>query len=177
MENKTDRPAEGAGKLATLAAEQVARAIAEAEWVADPDNAHPYIAEIDDVEILGAWTVEPCIDSPPVDPECHAPRGWAYNVIRINNNYAAQYTMTLEGDATGTEGAPSHFMGRIVVVDEDGATYSALEMSDPLNGTGTVNVAATDSEVYLVIVSVPDQFSSYQRYGYRTTIERGAPAP
>ena len=85
--------------------------------------------------------------------------------------------MTLEGDATGTEGAPSHFTGRIVVVDEDGATYSALEMSDPLNGTGTVNVAATDSEVYLVIVSVPDQFSSYQRYGYRATIERGAPAP
>ena len=112
-----------------------------------------------------------------MDPDCHAPRGWAYNVIRIDNNYAAQYTMSIEGDANGTEGAPSHFMGRIVVMSEDGPVYSTLDMSDALNGTATVNVSASDSEVFLVIVSVPDQFSSYQRYGYRTTIQRGAPAP
>ena len=106
-----------------------------------------------------------------------APRGWGYNVIRITNSYAAQYTMSIEGDASGTEGAASHFMGRIVVMGEDGPTYSELDMTDPLNGTGTVNVSASDAEVFLVIVSVPDQFSSYQRYGYRATIERGAPAP
>ena len=170
------------GGLDYLTPEQVERAIAEAEWVGDPDNAHPYIAEITDVEIIPGvgeweWAFEPCIDSPPVDPDCHAPRGWAYNVIRINNSHAAQYTMSIEGNANGTEGAPSHFMGRIVVIGEDGPVYSALDMTDPLSGSGTVNVAATESEVYLVIVSVPDHFSSYQRYGYRATIERGDPAP
>ena len=172
-----DWAARNTGGLDYLTPEQVERAIAEAQWVGDPDNAHPYIAEIVDYEILGQWTFEPCIDSPPVDPDCHAPRGWAYNVIRIDNNYAAQYTMSIEGDANGTEGAPSHFMGRIVVMSEDGPVYSTLDMSDALNGTATVNVSASDSEVFLVIVSVPDQFSSYQRYGYRTTIQRGAPAP
>ena len=45
------------------------------------------------------------------------------------------------------------------------------------NGNGTVNVTAKQSEVYLVIVSVPDHFSSYQRYGYRATIERETPTP
>ena len=66
-----------------------------------------------------------------MDPDCHAPRGWAYNVIRIDNNYAAQYTMSIEGDANGTEGAPSHFMGRIVVMSEgavvDSGTHDQLE--------------------------------------------------
>ena len=85
--------------------------------------------------------------------------------------------MSIEGDANGTEGAASRFMGRIVVMGEDGPVYSSIDMTDALNGSGTVNVTATQSEVYLVIVSVPDQFSSYQRYGYRATIERGAPAP
>ena len=173
----SDWAARNTGGLDYLTPEQVERAIAEANWVGDPENAHPYIAEINDQEIVGEWTFEPCSDSPPVDPDCHAPRGWAYNVIRINNNYAATYTMSIEGNETGTDGAASRFMGRIVVMTEDGPSYTALEMKDSLNGIGTVNVTADDSEVYLVIVSVPDQFSSYQWYGYRATIERGAPAP
>ena len=98
-------------------------------------------------------------------------------MLWITNSHAAQYTVSIEGAANGTEGSPSHFMGRIVVMGEDGPSYSELDMSDPLNGSGIVNVSATDAEVFLVIVSVPDQFSSYQRYGYRATIERGAPAP
>ena len=85
--------------------------------------------------------------------------------------------MRIEGDANGTEGAASRFMGRIVVMGEDGPVYSSIDMTDALNGSGTVNVTATQSEVYLVIVSVPDHFSSYQRYGYRATIERETPTP
>ena len=119
----------------------------------------PYIAEIDDVEILGAWTVGPSRLPRWIRMPCAR---LGHNVIRINNNYATS-TMTLEGDTTGTEGAPSHFMGRIVVVDEQ-RTCSALGWRPQRHRHGS---PATDSEVYLVIISVPDQFSSYQRYGYR----------
>jgi hypothetical protein len=169
--------AHNTGGLDYLTPEQVERALAEAEWVGDPDNSHPYIAVIDDVEIIDQWIFEPCIDSPPVDPTCFAPRSWAYNVIRITNSHAARYTLSIDGDANGTEGAPSHFMGRVVVMSADGPVYSALDMTDPLHGSGTVDVTNTDSDVFLVIVSVPEQFSGYQRYGYRAMVQRGPPAP
>jgi len=169
--------ARNTGGLDYLTPEQVQRAIDEAEWVGDPDNAHPYIATIADVEILDEWVFEPCLDAPPPNPECYAPRGWAYNVIRITNSHAAEYTFSLEGDANGSEGAASRFDGRIVVMGEDGPVYSELDMTDPLHGTASVTVGPTDDEAFLVIVSVPDHFAGYQSYGYRATIQRGPPNP
>ena len=62
----SDWAARNTGGLDYLTPEQVERAIAEANWVGDPENAHPYIAEINDQEIVGEWTFEPCSDSPPV---------------------------------------------------------------------------------------------------------------
>lgn len=50
-------------------------------------------------------------------------------------------------------------------------------MPDAPHGGGGVDVTAEGDEIYLVIVSVPDTFSTYQRYGYRATVIPGPPAP
>ena len=50
-------------------------------------------------------------------------------------------------------------------------------MDDALHGSGWVDVTSDDDEVFLVIVSVPDTFSTYQRYGYRATVTLGPPGP
>ena len=170
--------ARNTGGLDYLTPEQVERAIAEAEWVGDPDTAHPYIAEIATSDIEGTWTFEPCIGSPDgPDPDCQEPRGWAYNVIRMDNSHQGRITCVVEGDPIGTQGAPATFRGRIVVMDEGSPRYADIDMTDALNGSGWVDVTAEDDEIYLVIVSVPDTFSTYQRYGYRATVIPGPPAP
>ncbi len=99
-------------------------------------------------------------------------RGWAYNVIRIENTQAATYTFTLEGDELGSEGAASHFEARIVVMRQDGPAYSDLPMTDALDGSGSVTVTADDTDVYLVVASVPEHFTGNQIYGYSVRIDR-----
>ena len=166
------------GGLDYLTPEQVERAIAEAEWVGDPDTAHPYIAEIATSDIEDAWTFEPCAGSPDgPDPDCQEPRGWAYNVIRLDNSHQGRMTFSLDGDPIGTQGAPATFRGRIVVMSEGGTRYSNIDMTDALHGSGWVDVTTSDDEVFLVIVSVPGTFSTYQRYGYRATVTLGPPGP
>jgi len=161
-----------------LTLEQVQRAITEAGWVGDPETAHPYVAEISTDAIDGTWSFEPCPTSPDApDPDCQEPRGWAYNVIRLDNTHQGRITFTLEGDPQGTQGAASTFLGRIVVAGDNGTRYSTIDMDDALHGTGGVDVTTDDEEVYLVIASVPDTFSSYQRYGYRATVTLGPPGP
>ena len=99
-------------------------------------------------------------------------RSWAYNVIRINNTAAATYTWTFEGDATGSEGALSHFESRAIVMGESGPRYITITMNEALKATEVINVEASDSEVYFVIASVPEHFSGNQTYGYRYNVTR-----
>jgi hypothetical protein len=165
-----DWAARNTGGLDYLTPAQVQEAQEEVELVGDPDNLHPYIAEVTDVQIGDAWTFEPCAGG--VIGSCFAPRGWAYNVIRIENSEAATYAFTLEGAATGSQGAASHFEGRIVVMQDAGPVYVDLEMTNDLDGAGSVEVAATDAEVLLVVVSVPGHFTGNQTYGYRVEVER-----
>jgi|GEM_PF-365405 len=170
--------ARNTGGLDYLTLEQVQRAIVEAGWVGDPETAHPYIAQRSTDDIAGTWTFEPCPGGPDgPDPDCQEPRGWAYNVIRLDNTHQGRIQFALEGDPQGTQGAASTFLARIVVAGADGTRYSAVEMDDALRGTGGVDVTTDDTEVYLVIVSVPDTFSSYQRYGYRATVTLNPPTP
>jgi len=100
-----------------------------------------------------------------------APRGWAYNVIRITNTKEARYTFSLQGDKFGSEGAPSHFRARIVVVGPNGPAYTKLSMTSAQDGLGSVKVTDLDTELYLVIASVPEHFTGNQTYGYSVRIE------
>ena len=51
--------------------------------------------------------------------------------------------------------------------------YSEMAMASPLNGEASVSVTSEDSQVYLVVASVPDFFGSYQHYPYRVRILEG----
>ncbi|MEX1367123.1 MAG: hypothetical protein AB1Z98_28610 [Nannocystaceae bacterium] len=164
--NFADWAAHNTADFDYLTPEQVERARQEVVAVGDPDNIHPYVAEYVDVGTAGQWLRPP--------PEL-SPRGWAYNVVRIDNTQAATYTLSLDGDPTGSEGDPSHFEGRVVVMTPAGAAYTDLTMSDPLQGEATVMVEAVeaaDAEVFLVVASVAEHFGGNQTYGYQYRIDR-----
>jgi len=103
-----------------------------------------------------------------------AVRGWAYNVYNISNTLTTSYTFQLEGESVGSQGATAYFVGRIVVINNKGESrYSEMAMASPLNGEASVFVTSEDSQVYLVVASVPEFFGSYQHYPYRIRILAG----
>lgn len=146
-----------------LTPEQVERARIEVDHVGDPANMHPYVAEYADTGTAGAWL------RPPAELTA---RGWSYNVVRIDNTAAATYTFAVAGDPAGSEGAASHFEGRVVVMTPAGAEYTELTMSSDQDGEATVSVDATASEVFLVVAAVPEHFGGNQTYGYEYRIDR-----
>jgi len=108
--------------------------------------------------------------SPPAEL---AVRGWAYNVWNITNSEAAVYTFQLDGESNGSEGGEAQFQGRVVVIQEDGRSrHQSMIMESNVTGEVQVAVQASDSQVMLAIVSVPENYGSYQTYGYRTKITR-----
>jgi len=113
------------------------------ESVGDPENSNPYVLELNDEEANGTFS--------PL--ESLRPRGWSYNVIKINNSENKTYSFDFNGDTIGSEGASSHFEARIV-------------------GTASVDVLADEAEVYLNIVAVPEYFSGNQTYDYVVEITR-----
>merc|ERR1712181_25258 len=108
--------------------------------------------------------------SPPAEL---AVRGWAYNVWNITNSEAAVYTFQLYGDSNGSEGGQAQFEGRVVVMQKDGSSrHQPMIMESDVTGEVQVAVQASDSQIMLAIVSVPENYGSYQTYGYRTKITR-----
>ena len=102
----------------------------------------------------------------------YAPRGWGYNVVKINLSEAADYLIVLGGDSEGSEGADSHFEGRIVVMGNTGTRYVNLDMSGALVGSANVSVNAEDTALYIVVAAVPEHFSGYQNYSYTLDVTR-----
>ena len=97
-------------------------------------------------------------------------RGWAYNVFNITNTLNTTYTFHLQGDAKGSQGAPAFFIGRIVVLTPTAPLYHTMTMTSPLAGNKSVSVTQNDSQLMLVVVSVPQNFHGYQHYSYRVRI-------
>ena len=73
--------------------------------------------------------------------------------------------------AMGSEAASSQLQGRVVVIDDAGASYTDLDMSDATIGSASVSVEASDSGVFLVIAAVPEHFGGNQTYGYTYRID------
>jgi len=100
-------------------------------------------------------------------------RGWAYNVWNITNSEAAVYTFQLDGDKEGSQGGEAWFEGRVVILQEDGGSrHQSMMMDSNTTGKVQVSVRASDSQVMLAVVSVPENYGSYQTYGYRAQITR-----
>lgn len=146
-----------------ISREQYERALLEVEFVADPDNLNPFVHEVSDDEVNGTFSPEDAL----------TPRGWSYNVIKINNSENATYSFNLTGVAEGSEGGQAHFEARIIVMSPDTETrYIDINMEDALTGSGSVEVSGSETEVYLNIVAVPEHFGGNQTYDYEVTISR-----
>jgi len=159
-----DWAAHNTGGMDYLTKEQVERAYLEITLAGDWNYYRPYVWSSVNEGTAGDWF------SPPADLTA---RGWAYNVFNINNTETATYQFELEGDATGSQGAASFFLGRVVVMSNKGPTsYSAMTMTSSLSGTATVSVKPKNPSLFLVVASVPESFSSYQHYGYRVKISK-----
>merc|ERR1712098_972598 len=146
-----DWAAHNSAGLDYLTPEQVQRALKEIDYAGDWDYFRPSVWQSVNTGTEGEWF------RPPADLTA---RGWAYNVFNITNSLTATYTFELEGDAKGSQGAESLFVGRVVRMTKDGAKYSEMTMSSAVHGTATVSVVA----------SVPDFFGSYQHYSYQVMI-------
>ena len=119
----------------------------------------PFVAELSSEGTGGSW------QSPP--PELQ-PRGWSFNVVRVEYPTPGVYEMAIQGDAEGSLGAPSHFEARFVAMyGRDPAVFAAFDMVDELAGSATVEVAQGATELYLVIAAVPAHFTGNQSYGYQ----------
>ena len=158
----SDWAAHNTGDLDYLNTEQITRSKLEVKNVADPQNLHPYVRSYDNPNQAKNWI------SP---PELFKPRGWAYNVIRIKNCRVGTYKCELKGDLVGSEGANSHFEGRIVVSSETQKEYKRINMVDAISGNGIVRVTSDCSDLFLVVTSVPENFCGTQNYGYQAKIE------
>ncbi|OJJ19701.1 hypothetical protein BKI52_19405 [marine bacterium AO1-C] len=146
-----------------ISSAQLDRAMVELSQAADKNNLNPYVHQLANNQATG--TFKPA--------EKLRPRGWSYNVIRINNVDNATYSFTLNGSAKGSEGADAHFEARIVVKDNSGnIRYVEVPMNDATSGTGTVTVQSNETEVYLNIVAVPAHFSGNQTYDYSVDISK-----
>ena len=82
------------------------------------------------------------------------------------------FRIELTGDANGSEGAKSFFLGRAVVMNGNVAEnrHSAMSMFSDLDGKMTVNVEEGDKELRFVVAAVPEYFKSHQTYSYQVKI-------
>ena len=156
-----DWAAHNTGGLDYLSPEQVERAWQEVEMVGDPNNRHP---------LVGEWSDTGVADFQP-DPN-FAPRGWGYNVVKINLSETANYLIVVEGDTQGSSGAQSHFEARAVVMGANGTRYQDVDMSGRLAGMAEVAVADGDTALFVVISAVPEHFTGNQTYGYTLNITK-----
>ena len=155
---------------------QYERGLLEITLAGDWDYYRPSVWSGDSEGTGGQWV------RPPSDLTA---RGWAYNVFNVTNTEAATYkyiffliiwnciwvSFELQGDAQGSQGASSYFVGRVVVMGNKNKFYN-MEMSSALNGQASVVVKSSDSQIMLVIASVPEFFGSWQTYGYQVKITR-----
>ena len=157
-----DWAAHNTGGLDYLTAEQVERAWLEVDLVGDPNNRRPNVVELEDTACEGDF----------IPDEASAPRGWGYNVVKVNLSSPGSYTVLLGGQPTGSEGATAHFEGRVVIEGATGVRYQSIDMLDAISGTASVDTFADDSTLYFVIAAVPEHFTGNQTYPYTLNIQR-----
>ena len=143
-----------------LTREQVARARLEVEFVADPENQHPLVAEHTADGTGGEWL------RPPSEL---TPRGWGYNVASFTADADGTYEFAIEGDADGSEGAASFFAARVLVRGPDVSRVEGVDLPDGRVGSAAVTLA-TGETAYLVVAAVPEFFTGNQTYGYKYRI-------
>ena len=103
-----------------------------------------------------------------------APRGWAYNVIKLTNTSTTEeeYTITFTGDSKGSDGATSHFEGRIIKMGNNPTKFSNITMTTATNGEAILSLSPDDKTIFIVIASVPEYFYGNQNYDYNIILNK-----
>ena len=140
---------------------QVARAEIEADKYGNSAYRNEYVLEINGENASGTHT----------PPQNLQPRSWAYNVIKVTNSENKSYKINLNAESKGSNGASSYFKARIVKKSVDNYNINEFTLNDD-NITGEINVTLNENEdeFYIVIISVPEQFTGNQTYNYSVTI-------
>ncbi|MFT6722599.1 MAG: putative repeat protein (TIGR02543 family) [Flavobacteriaceae bacterium] len=154
--------------LSYLTREQVERAHNEVKnlisaGITSVEYKNEFAIEIDGNNAQGTYSPE----------EYLRPRSWAYNVVRISNSAGNSYNFNFIGETLGSEDASSFFEVRIVKkAGEDNYTTTNFEIDNGLTGSKTVTLNDNEEEFYVVIISVPEQFTGNQNYNYSLTISQ-----
>ncbi|MEN1785406.1 MAG: DUF6055 domain-containing protein [Bacteroidota bacterium] len=157
----TDWAARNTSSFDYLSEAQRDRALEELQH-ADPNNRHPYALELSGGAVIGTHE----------SPSNLAPRGWAYNVIKLSNLPTGTLRMALEGNSSGSKGATSHFEGRIVAKSESGFTYQEITMADSHTGAQAVLITPETQELFIIVAAVPEHFTGNQTYPYSISISQ-----
>jgi hypothetical protein len=139
----------------------------ELEWLsyADPDDDNQY-TEVFDINGTAGW-YQPAIEN--------ITNAWSFNTYKLENTISANYTFEVNGDTDGTFGSPAYFQGKILVKNTDGnSTFYDLSMTDDINGSISIDVTSSDTEIYFVIASMPEYFEEinqeFQLFPYQMKI-------
>ncbi|MGY8887096.1 MAG: T9SS type A sorting domain-containing protein [Flavobacteriales bacterium] len=100
---------------------------------------------------------------------------WSFNTYKLENTATTSYTFDINGDANGVFGSPSYFQGKVLIKNTSGSsTFYDLSMTDDTNGSLSIDVESSDTEIYFIIASMPDYFEEinqeFQLFPYQMKI-------
>jgi len=103
---------------------------------------------------------------------------WSFNTYKLENSSTTSYTFELQGDPNGNYGTSAYFQGQVLVRNISGiSSFHDLIMTDETNGTITINVDEDDTEIFLIIASMPEYFQDvnqeFQLFPYQIRISNG----
>lgn len=141
------------------------------EWntYADLSDDNEFIAVYDN-EGSSGWV------SPTDDRVTNA---WSFNTYKLLNNENEFYTFELKPTAEGSFGTPSYFQGKLVIKNDITGTifYDLSNFGGSLQSLTDFELSANDSEVFLIVASMPEIFqdnnSSFQLFPYEVRITKG----
>lgn len=106
---------------------------------------------------------------------------WSFNTYQLFNSTTETYTFEINGNPTGTYGNSAYFQGKVLVKNDIyGAVFHDLNMSNDLQGSLTLNLLPSDTEVYFIVASMPEVFedvnNTFQLFPYDMRISLGTPS-
>ena len=113
--------------------------------------------------------------------ESEVTNAWSFNTYQLFNNDTETYTFEINGNPTGTYGDSAYFQGKVLVKNDIyGAVFHDLNMDNDLQGSLTLNLSPSDTEVYFIVASMPEIFEddnpTFQLFPYEMRISLGTPS-
>jgi hypothetical protein len=103
---------------------------------------------------------------------------WSFNTYRLRNNLSQTYNFELEGDASGHNGSPAYFQGKVLVKNSiTGASFHNLNTTSDYKGFLSLNLTQDDTAAYFIIASMPEVYTDpnppFQVFPYQVRISTG----